>query len=73
MARLGIRLVFHRPLAARTVLQWLRTVLGILGLACQRLGQHLLRENLADRDDHVFQFAELGTPRQPTRAIDPIN
>src|SRR6516165_6104585 len=73
VAWLGVRLVFDRPLAAGTSAKRLWPLLGTLGLAFERLGEHFFRENVAYRDDDVFQLGERGAPRQPLRAIKAID
>src|SRR5258708_4362991 len=59
--------------ATRALLECAGTFLGRrAGLAFQAQFEHLLREDLANLDDEIFEFGHLGTPGRPPGSPDAV-
>jgi hypothetical protein len=59
---ISLRIAFHLLAALRAALQVGRPLLHCVGLPLQRLVEHLLRQDLTNGLDGVFDGSELGAP-----------
>jgi hypothetical protein len=69
----SLRVAFHLLAALRAVLPVSWPLLHGIGLPLQRLVQHLLRKDLTNRLDGVFDGGKFGAPRGTLVTVEPID